>query len=416
MAQKYYNVKETAQLFGVSEDDVKQMLERRELRGFRDGMDWKFKSEDIERMASERAAKASPADEDEGDVLLSEVELGHSDPGLSGTVIGAERRKNPATSDIRLADSDVKLSGSEIKLADSEIKLVDSSVDLGNEKKKPAAAPRKDEVASKVSQFEELDLTLDQDLTLDDSSVAGGPLPSPKTGDSAIDLSGKNLGDDDMVLGGSGTGSDITIGGDSGISLVDPADSGLSLESPLNISPAGEESLELGEDDLLAFSSDTGGSAIKSEDDFQLTPMEEGAEADDSESGSQVIALDTESEGDDAPTMVASGGSVAAMLDEDLSGDAAMGLGPAPMMGSAGGGLEVQPDAMGLGVPLMQSAIALPEAPYTIWNIVSLVLCSLILILVGMMTYDLVRNMWSWDGVHPVNNGLMDTILSWFEK
>ncbi len=54
------------------------------------------------------------------------------------------------------------------------------------------------------------------------------------------------------MLGGSGTGSDITIGGDSGISLVDPADSGLSLEAPLNLAGAGEESLELGEDDLLA--------------------------------------------------------------------------------------------------------------------------------------------------------------------
>ncbi len=36
--------------------------------------------------------------------------------------------------------------------------------------------------------------------------------------------------------------------------------------------------------------------------------------------------------------------------------------------------------------------------------------------LVGMMMYDLLRNMWSWNGAHPVNSGLMDTILGWFEK
>ena len=106
------------------------------------------------------------------------------------------------------------------------------------------------------------------------------------------------------MLGGSGAGSDISIGGDSGISLVDPADSGLSLEAPLNLSK-GEESLELGEDDLLGMASDAGSvSGLKSEDDFQLTPMEDLTDTEDSESGSQVIALDTEGEGDEAATMV----------------------------------------------------------------------------------------------------------------
>ena len=138
------------------------------------------------------------------------------------------------------------------------------------------------------------------------------------TADSAVDISGKKLEDDDLVLGGSGTGSDISIGGDSGISLVDPSDSGLSLEAPLNLG-SGEESLELGEDDLLGMASGVGGSGLKGEDDFQLTPMDDLSDGEDSESGSQVIALDTEGEGDEAATMVASSGTpVAAMLDEDL--------------------------------------------------------------------------------------------------
>ena len=157
--------------------------------------------------------------------------------------------------------------------------------------------------------------------------------------DSSVDLSGKKLDDDDMVLGGSGSGSDITIGGDSGISLVDPADSGLSLEEPLNLG-AGEESLELGEDDMLTFSADTFSSpSIKTDDDFQLTPMPE-SEGDDSESGSQVIALDTEGEGDEGVTMIGSGGSMAAMLDEDLGGEPSLGL-AAPMPMTAGGPVEM---------------------------------------------------------------------------
>ena len=43
------------------------------------------------------------------------------------------------------------------------------------------------------------------------------------------------------------------------------------------------------------------------------------------------------------------------------------------------------------------SAAALPEAPDTLWNIVSLVLISMLLILAGMMMYDLLRNMWGFD-------------------
>jgi excisionase family DNA binding protein len=404
MPQKYYNVKETAATMGITEDDVRQMLERRELYGYRDGADWKFKTEDIDRLAKQRAEERAqtPAQaEDEGDVLLSDVTLGESDPGLSGTVIGTQvgKHASPVDSDIKLADSDIKLGESEINLTSDA---------------KPAARG-KDEVDSKVSQFEALDLTLDQDLSLEDSSLAARTAPkATESADSAVDLSGKVLDDDDLVLSGSGTGSDVSIGGDSGISLVDPADSGLSLEEPLNLAASGEESLELGEDDLLTLASDTAtGAKLKGEDDFQLTPKEESGDADDSESGSQVIALDTDG------ASAGGSGTVAAMLDEDIGTEHSLGLGAALPLGSAGMsdvGLEAQPGGLVAGASVMQPMILLPEAPYSIWNIVGLVFCTLILMLVGMMMYDLLRNMWSWDQVHPVNKGIMDWILSLVEK
>ena len=398
MPQKYYNSKEAAALLGVPVVEVRAMIDRRELHGYRDGADWKFKAEDIDQLVRQRAV--SPVDDDEdGDVLLSEVELGHSDPGLSGTVIGADKGGKSA------ADSD-------IKLADSGIGGMESDINLGEEPK--PAARRKDDMSAKVSQFEEIDLTLDHDLTLEESAVGGAGPGKGKKGDSAVDLTGKKLEDDDVVLGGGGTGSDISIGGDSGISLVDPADSGLSLESPLNLSSSSEESLELGEDDLLGFSTDAG-AGLKSEDDFQLTPADEGGDSDESESGSQVIALDTESEGDEAATMVAGPGAVAAMLDEDTGTGPGLGLPGEPAMLGSGVGLGASADAMAMGGQFVP-AMALPEAPYSIWNIVSLVLCSFLLIFIGMMMYDLLRNMWSWETAHPVNNALMDTILGLFEK
>jgi len=410
MAQKYLNVAEAAKALKISDAEVKQMLDRRELYGYRDGADWKFKVEDIDRLAEER----SQGDDDDGyNVLASEVELGHSDPGLSGTVIGSDKGKSAADSDIRLADSGihlaesgVKLGGSDVKLADHDMHLAESGIDLMGGK--PAAAPKK-EAASNSSQFEELDMTLDQDLTLEDSGVAISPAPkkpasaaSASTSDSDVNIGG-HLDDDDLVLGGgSGAGSDIAISGDSGISLVDPADSGLSLESPLNL--GGDESLELGEDDLLG-----GGDGLKSEDDFQLTPMDDFNDGEDSESGSQVIALDTEGEGDEAATMLGSGAAGVAMLDDELGGDGSMGLTSLPL----GSGGMTAGDTLAVGAPYMDSAAALPEAPYTILNIVSLVLVSLLLLLVGMMMYELLRDMWEWTGSPvPSNTWLMDTIVN----
>jgi hypothetical protein len=32
------------------------------------------------------------------------------------------------------------------------------------------------------------------------------------------------------------------------------------------------------------------------------------------------------------------------------------------------------------------------------------------------MLFDLMRNMWSWNGAYAVNSSLMDMILSWFEN
>jgi len=376
MAQKYLNTSQAAERLGVSEGDIAKMRENRELYGYRDGPDWKFKVEDIEKLASQtKASEPSSVEDDEGDVLLSEVELGQSDTGASGTVIGMGKQgKEPDGSDLH--------------------------------KSGEAPAAESDEVDSKVSQFEELDLTLDEDLTLEDSAI--GASDDAKASGSGIDLD-----DDDLVLGGSGSGSDITLGGDSGISLVDPADSGLSLEEPLDLG-TGDESLELGEDDMIVLDDDAEGDAaagLKEEDDFLLTPLDDESD-EDSESGSQVIALDTE--GDESATMVAStsNASMAAMLDEDLG----VGGGLAGDEAAMGMPLGAQPGGLASGAPLMQSTAALPEAPWSVWSVVTLALCVLVLVFCGMFTYDLMRNMWMWEGAYEVNSSLMDSILSMFEK
>jgi len=393
MAQKYYTTAETATVLGKTTDQIKQMLERRELHGYRDGADWKFKVEDIDKIAKEAPP---PAHEDGGDVLLSEAELGKSDHGLSGTVIGLNGGKQaPADSDIRLAESDIAMGA------------------LGEESKTPAPA-KKDGSSPKQGKFEDLELALDDSTAQIESS------PTMAAGLSHVDIAGRDQ-DEDVVLGGSGIGSDVSLGGDSGISLVDPADSGFSLETPVNLDAAASaagEALVLGEDDLLA-PGGSGASAatlLKTDDDFQLTPLEEAADAE-SESGSQVIALDAE--GDDASTMIGAaslgGASMAAMLDEDLSAqpslEAGMGMG-APLAPSSV--LGVQPGMEGAA---LSHAAAVPyETPYTAWQLVALGACVVLLIFCGIMIFDLMRNMWGWDQPYSINSKLMDSILNLLEK
>ncbi len=380
MAQKYYNVSETAKLLAKTPEEVKKMLERHELHGYRDGADWKFKVEDIDRLVAQPAEK--PAEEAGGDVLLSEVALGQSDPGLSGTVIGMSDGGRLVTdSDVRLADSD---------------RVLDAA----------AKTPPKGVAESK---FDDLNLSLESDLKLGDSkpSTPEKPAAARGGGSSVIDLS-TSPSDDELVLGGSsGTGSDVTLGGDSGISLVDPSDSGLSLETPLNLGPVAEESLELGEDDMLTTSRTVGESSspqLKADDDFLLTPLDETADTE--ESGSQVIALDTEAE----EAGIGSGVSMAAMLDEDLTTHSGLEMavatpGGAPILGGA-------PGALGERAALASSAMY--EAPYSGAQVTFLIICAVILLFCCMMMYDLLRNMWGMEGgPYKVNSTIMDHILGW---
>ena len=397
MAQKYYNSAETAKILGKTVDEIKRMLEHRELHGYRDGADWKFKVEDIDLLAKQLPTPAPAADEDGGgDVLLSEVALGQSDPGLSGTVIGLNAGGQMAANS--MGESDLAMSALS---GDSNAPVA---------KKKSDSDPK----VAKATKFEELGLNLEEKLTLDDSSVVVGNKPG-SGGSSTVDLGGgKEMDDDDLVLGGSGASSDVTIGGDSGISLVDPSDSGFSLETPINLGSAAEESLELGEDDMLVVdeASRPGAAALKPDDDFLLTPLEETIDADGSESGSQVIALDVD--GEDSATMIgsAAGVSMAAMLDEDLSAQPALDMGMGgPLVSSSV--LGAQPGALAEGAALMQPSAALAEPPYTGWQIAGLSCCLVLLILCGMMMYDLLRSMWSWEQPFTINSQLMDTILGW---
>ncbi|MCA9269375.1 MAG: hypothetical protein KDA41_12930, partial [Planctomycetales bacterium] len=67
----------------------------------------------------------------------------------------------------------------------------------------------------------------------------------------------------------------------------------------------------------------------------------------------------------------------------------------------------------GLGQPMMMMpATQLPEANYSIWNVLSLMLVLALMSVTGMMMVDLIRNMWQWDESMEANRPLMEYVLS----
>ena len=214
--------------------------------------------------------------------------------------------------------------------------------------------------------FSDINLTLDGDVSLAEDSSAQ-----------------LDFGDDaDLVLGeedGVGQGSGMLLGEGSGISLMSANDSGISLEG------GDAEVLELGDDDVLAMSSSISGMGMGGDEDFNLTPKEFGD--DDDDSGSQVIVLDHSTSGSGF-------GDDHDMFSENLGG-------PTDEMG-----------VLPMANQLMYSDAGLPEKPYSIWNLVGLGCCALVLMLTLLFSVDMLRNMWSWDKPTQFNSAMMDWILS----
>lgn len=415
MATKFIDLEAAAEELGISVEKLTEMREKNEIRGFRDGATWKFKSEDLAQVKASLDAGGSELDLDEADgdkaepqiadsILLSEVELGGTEPVGSSTVIGQTAGEEQFGDDVRAtvdASDSLILGGGKAESPSSDVlgsDSVDTPEDAGSEIQLAGGDEPDlefDLSDSATGSGNESNLALgDSNLTLEDSSEEADR--SPSSGDSEIDMTDEEEGV--LVLGG--TGSDVVGASDSGISLGDPADSGISLEGndpDLGSSAIGDDSLLLGEESSLS-AEGSSPSQLQQDDDFLLTPLED-AMSEDSESSSQVIALDEPDAGFNvsSDTLMESGDADLAILD--------------PETGTEGGAAAlIQPEPQ-----IVQQAI-IPEMPYSAWNVLSLFFCIVLLALSGMLVYDLVRQIWSWEGVHPVNSGLMDAIIGMFRN
>ena len=233
-------------------------------------------------------------------------------------------------------------------------------------------------------------------------------------GGSGIDLEAED-DEDEYVLS---HGSDITrrpgesgiciCAGESGIALAGLADSGISLETPLDLG--------------------SGASGIGAGGDFLLTPVDEGDGDDSDDSGSQVIALDAEAEGfnEHDATMLGPDDGGGVMLEPDYAGmgmPSAAGVAtmPAPtrpMGAMPGAGYQQPQPQMGLHPGMQQMPVIqqVPSLPFSGLQVTALTFCLIFLILSGMMMFDLVTNMWSWEGVSSsYTSSIMDWVLKQIE-
>ncbi len=458
-------MEEAARVLGMSLEDLSEARSRGDIHAYRDGKTWKFKQQEIERYKTLQVDVTdahSPTDSviRAGSSAIIDAELDElvdvgETSGLrlnddvidddhigvvsssSSTIIGKSKLADELnlndevdldqieldakmtgessltldqSSGIALSDGsgiqlfeeeDVAQEGNldesdeDVQLSDSsELNLVESSIKLGGGSDIFAMESGDADDAAATGDLGKAAAALEDD----DDIVLDSEQPQLELSDEDLELSlGSSseisLDADDLDLAASDTGvsvadgSDVTLdAGGSGINLSAPGDSGISLDrTPPELALGGGEVLELGEAEFADFDDALiDDDALQADDDFLLSPSE--SDMGEEDSGSQVIALDTEELDDDAATLVGGDDTLGAYGDAD---DQAM----APLAGVGAAG---------------------SESAYSIVNVLTLGMTCLPLALTGLFLFDLVRNMWSWNGPYELNSGIMNFILQMF--
>ncbi len=387
MAGKFIELKAAAKQLGISIERLQELREAGEVHGYKDGVSWKFKPEEIARLAESLQSGGDPGGSDSfsAESFDSLLKLDEE----------SESRDNLADSSLMIHEElDDEFESSSTVIGKEEADQLRLAADDDDDQSdvqpvRSAGKPSAGKPDKAVDLSDELALADELDFESDDAMMLRD--------DDEVHLS---AGSDDAVLGDS-DGSDLAIGGgDSGIGLANPSDSGLSLEAESSAAlelPEDEDMISL-DDELGSLSDDA---AILQDEEFLLSPSDEMLGDESSDSGSQVIALDDSGafESDPDVAVVDSGEQ---MLVEEEGG-----------LESALEPIDDEVVTLAGSVPVAGGAVA-PEIPYSAWNILSLVLVMMLLAGAGILMADIVRNMWTWNGEGGVSSGFANTVIGWF--
>jgi len=128
MEQKFIKLEDAAEKLGVSPDQLNGLRENGQLRAYRDGPSWKFRTDEIEKMVQEGVPEIS-SESDIGFGLPAEEEL--APLGLADDVASSPSADDPSPDDpspdesgidleLELEDTDPVSAGSELELSDLE--------------------------------------------------------------------------------------------------------------------------------------------------------------------------------------------------------------------------------------------------------------------------------------------------------
>ena len=304
--------------------------------------------------------------------ILSKDELGNAS--------GSKKSTDSSQDSIFDDDDELSFGSSSIKLAsESSRKLAAAGTDSDvlNEQSDGSKSPSS--TGKMLADQDDQSFAMsDEDLFEDDISIADGSV------DESIEL-GSDFGEsEELILDDSDSSSEVRLdAGESGINLA-ANESGIELmedDSSLELGGSDIDALELPEDDdeLIELESND-------DNEFNLTPLADPLEEDES-TGSQVIALeDSEIYADE---------SAEALLDDDFAAQPA-GLEDSFDQGFDGGlgdAAGFMPDSM----TIPSGPAAVPEAPYSVWNVLSLATAAMLMLLGSMVAYEACQNMWMAD-------------------
>ena len=370
MAGKFLTLEEAAQRLGVAVEEINRLVDRKELFPMRDGTTIKFKVDDIDRMAADLAAGGSGI----GSGLSLDLDL-----AAGGS--GSDAAAGSAAGDLIFADS-----------SDDDDSIF--SEDLADVAQAPKTSVPSGDAAPPSGTFDVDDLGLDSILAASSPDLAAPATPSPGIGDSSLALgSGTielDLGEASAPRAAADSGgleidlSDIGAGaapisgvGLPGSGISGALDSGLSLEKDV---------LEVSGIDL-----DDRGAGIGS-----------GVDAFGSGIGGEAFDLGGDAAGlDDGESVV---------VAPDESGDSsfftsALDDASSTSFGGSTGGI---PGGTGF------EDLDLTATPtFSVWQVVGLVCCTLLMFMGGLLVFDIVRTTQAPRGT-PYSSPLLDGLSSTF--
>ncbi len=241
MPPKLIELQEAANLLGVTPERLNEMRSNSEIFGYRDGTSWKFKHQELERVADELGVTlgdAGPRSDDSIAALFAnEVET----PSADDASVDNASVDNASVDDASADDVESLLVTDEARPTNTVIGQDEqagaSDITLAGDQPNPLAA--------------ESDLELTPD--------AGSPAPAASE-EEELSLEREPKGDSDIGLGGEDSG--LQLSGDSDLQLSGDSDLQLSGDSDLQLSSESSDLGLAGDSDVLGGGSDlAGGSA-----------------------------------------------------------------------------------------------------------------------------------------------------------